>query len=173
MLTCDNLPYSGLSQWNSSSKLFQLVESIQFPVHHKESVKTNKNESMITEKFNLLFRRTSYHGLLWSRRDAAAHQVRSNVTGLISKLIGGKLKNSLNDLIFFLDGGDKLWKIVGEVKTQTLFTGEWFYRPGFYKGTFQDEFSRGNDMFEIYPIQDCGNVTLWISCNIGFWSRRW
>ena len=58
MLADYNLANPGLSQRNPSSKLFWFpnfwVDNIQFPSHHKISVKTNKNPSTITKKFNLI-----------------------------------------------------------------------------------------------------------------------
>ena len=54
-----------ISQGNPSSKLFWLtnlwVDSIQFPAHHKKSIKINKNHSIITKKFNLVFLGGRYH----------------------------------------------------------------------------------------------------------------
>ena len=52
-----------------------------------------------------MFRGKSYHEMPWSPWDAIAHQGLSNITGLISKLIEVKFKNSLGtvkDLIFSL-----------------------------------------------------------------------
>ena len=59
MLAYDNLANPRLSQGNpfqtvlidkSSSRYFQ------FSAHHKKSVNTNKNKSIITKKFNLILR---------------------------------------------------------------------------------------------------------------------
>ena len=57
----DTYPNPGSSQGNPSSKLFWLeifwVDDTQFWTHHKESAKTNKNQSIVTKKLNLKFRR--------------------------------------------------------------------------------------------------------------------
>ena len=56
-----------MSQGNPSLKVFWLtnfwVDNIQLPAHHKTSVKTNKNQSIISKKFTIIFRRRSSHGL--------------------------------------------------------------------------------------------------------------
>ena len=60
MLAYYNLANPGLSLRNPSSKLFWFpnfwVDRIQFASHHKKSLKTNKNPSTITKKFNLILR---------------------------------------------------------------------------------------------------------------------
>ena len=97
---CKHLSNPELSRVNSSLKLFWLtniwVASMQFPSHHKKTVKPNQNQSVINRKFNLIFRGKSYGGLRWSRWNAVAHQrLSSTITGVISKLIVVKVKNSL------------------------------------------------------------------------------
>lgn len=47
--------------------------NIQFPARHKKSVKTDKEQSIISKNFNLLL-------LPWSRWDALAHQGLKNIT---------------------------------------------------------------------------------------------
>ena len=58
MLRYDNLANPESSQGNPSSKLFWLtsfwVDNTQFPAHHKKSVETNKNQSIINKKVNLI-----------------------------------------------------------------------------------------------------------------------
>ena len=112
MLTYDNLANPGLSQGNTLSKLFWLtnfwVDNFQFSSHHKASVKTNKNQYVITKKFYLIFRGKSSHGLPWSRRDAAEHQILSNITGVISKLIGLKFKNPLGTMNYSIFSRNEL-----------------------------------------------------------------
>ena len=86
-----------------------------------KSVKTNKNQSVITKKFNIIFRGKSYHGSPCSWRDASANQGLSNTTRLKSKFIRVKFKNSLrtiNDWMFS-PAWDKLCHIVGKVKIST------------------------------------------------------
>ena len=66
----DNLVNTGLSQGNSSTELFWLTNfwvNIQFPAPHKKLVKTNKNQSIINQKVNLIFQGKSYNGLSWSQ----------------------------------------------------------------------------------------------------------
>ena len=58
MWNYDNLVNTGLSQGNSSTELFWLTNfwvNIQFPALHKKLVKTNKNQSIIYQKANLIF----------------------------------------------------------------------------------------------------------------------
>ena len=97
---CKHLSNPELSQVDPSSKLFWLtniwVANMQFLSHHKKTVKTNQNQSIITRKFNQIFRGKSYRGLPWPRWNAVAHQRLSRtITGVISKLIVVKVKNSL------------------------------------------------------------------------------
>ena len=70
MLTFDDLHDPRLSHGKPSSKQFQL----RFPAHHKKLVKTNKNQSIITKKFNQIFRDKIHHGLVRSRLDPSRHQ---------------------------------------------------------------------------------------------------
>ena len=60
MLTYDDLSDPGLSHRKTLSKRFQL----QFSVHHKNLIKTNKKQSIITMKSNSIFQEKSYGGLL-------------------------------------------------------------------------------------------------------------
>ena len=53
-----------------SSKQFQL----RFSVHHKKLVETNENQSIITKRFDPIFRRKSRHSLVRSRWDHRRHQ---------------------------------------------------------------------------------------------------
>ena len=81
------------------------VNNIQFPAHHETSVKTNKYQSVITKKFNLIFQAKSYHGFPRSRQDVAANQGLSNITRVIMKIVGVQFKYSLgtiDDSIFSL-----------------------------------------------------------------------
>lgn len=65
----------------------------------------------------------SYHGLPWSWRDTAAHQGLSDITGLKSKLIGMKFKNSLRSIkdCIFSPGWTKLCNFVGEAWNPNTF----------------------------------------------------
>ena len=54
----------------ASSKRFQLW----FSAHHKKSVKTNENQSIITKQFNPIVREKSHHGLLWFQLDPSRLQ---------------------------------------------------------------------------------------------------
>ena len=96
LLTYDNAANLGLPQRDPSSQLFWLthfwVNNIQLPSYYEKSAKTNKNWPIITKILNLIFGGKSYLELPWSRRDAAAHQRLSNITELVSKLIGVKSK---------------------------------------------------------------------------------
>ena len=151
MLTYDNLVNPWLSQWHSSSKLFHpkkfSVDNVQFPAHHRMSVKKFRMFSKFkTKNFNLIFRGKSYLELQWSQSDAATHQGLSNVTGVISKLIGEKFKNSLgtiNDSVFS-SGWIKLCNIVGEVKSPVI---------------LQTRFSPGNSPEWIQQVY-CGRVSV-------------
>ena len=90
MLKYDSLTNPGLSQGNHSLKVFWLtnfwVDNIQFPTHHKKSVKTNKSQSIKEIQPNIPRKRL----LPWSQRDAAAQQrvKLENPSGEIQKSTG-------------------------------------------------------------------------------------
>ena len=120
-----------------------LVDNIQFPVHHEKLVKTNKNRSIIAKKINLIFCWKSFTVFSWSCRDTVVHQGLSNITGVISKLIGVKFKNSpvgINDSVFSL-GCTRLWNIVGEIKNLNTFHRGMICEPNIHRETFRGGFS--------------------------------
>ena len=100
-LIYDNLANPESSHDNSSSKVFWLtnfwVNNIHFIAHHKKPVKTNKNQSIMSKKFNVIFRGKKLLRItvILTRR---CHSPRAE----IKNLIGVKFKRSpgtINNLI--------------------------------------------------------------------------
>ena len=50
------------------------IEEFLSSVYRKKSVQINANQSIITKKFNPIFREKGHHGLLRSHRDPTRHQ---------------------------------------------------------------------------------------------------
>ena len=96
MLTCDDIPdppdcHMGKPSFNR----FHL----RFPAYHKK-VKSNKNQSIITKKINLIFWKKVTTDCDHDETLAETKGVLSDMTRIMSKLIGMKFRKLPGDIIY-------------------------------------------------------------------------
>ena len=116
------------------------------------SVKLNKNQSTITNTFNPVFQgkcqcRTECdtYETLSDTTDCLSDITRLNIIGLNSLDLGSKIHQGISIIQHFHVGELDCVVHFGELENLNYFNKEWLYRPDFYLGTLQGQFTRGTE----------------------------